>query len=68
MPTSRKMRAAVAKFDARVNQRGSEMETRAKKEDDKPAISPALMYFLMFVLFGSTIFGLLQTLGQGRQF
>jgi ABC-type Na+ efflux pump permease subunit len=69
MPTTRRQRAAQNKFESRVTKRGSEMEsTRGKKDEEKPAISPTLMYFLMFVMFGSTIFGLIQTLTSGRQF
>ena len=52
-----------------MTKRGTAIEgTRSKRDEDKPAISPTLMYFLMFVLFGSTIFGLIQTLTSGRQF
>ena len=69
MPTTRRQRLAQTQFESRVTKRGTEVESSsAKKEKEKPAISPMVMYFLMFVLFGSTVFGLIQTLTSGRQF
>jgi hypothetical protein len=63
MATTRRQRAAAAKLDARITKpKKAPMESRAAEKADKPAISPMVMYFLMFVLFGSTIFGLIQTL------
>ena len=67
MPTTRRQRMAQNQFESRVARRG-EPEAKGKKDEEKPAISPTLMYFLMFVLFGSTVFGLIQTLTSGRQF
>ena len=67
MATTRRQRAAAAKLDARISKpKKAPMESRVANKEDKPAISPMVMYFLMFVLFGSTIFGLIQTLQGPR--
>ena len=66
MATTRRQRAAAAKLDSRVTKRGTPMESKIADKADKPAISPTVMYFLMFVLFGSTIFGLIEQLRQPR--
>ena len=44
-----------------INKRGSVKKT-LKKEESKWPVSPTVIYFLIFILFGSLIFSLLDQL------
>ncbi len=71
-------KATMAKFDKRILDKSSpltknkgdrEAEAAANRSDDAaPRLNPLLVYFLIFVLFGSTVFGIIQTMQAGPVF
>ena len=57
------LKQRTAKFDAGINTRGqAKIDKKNKKDTSKPAISPTLVALLVFIICGSAIIGLLQTL------
>lgn len=64
MPKSHNQRNLSNKFARKVTKRGTKEEKEVEPAR-KPALSPYVLYFFMFILFGSTIFQLIQTLTSG---
>ena len=67
MPTTRAQRIASNKFGSRITQRGLKQEVSkdSGSGSKKAPLNPYVLYFLAFVLLGSTVFGLIQTLTGG---
>jgi hypothetical protein len=70
-------KATTAKFDKRILDKSTpltkskverEAEAASLSDDAAPRLNPLLVYFLIFVLFGSTVFGIIQTMQAGPVF
>jgi hypothetical protein len=53
------LRKKSEKYNAKIGTKSSSVE---KDEDNKPAISPTVVYFLLFLVVGSAVFQLVQSL------
>lgn len=65
MTQSQKMKIASKKADEKIHKRGLVPPTLKKKTDDFP-VGPVVLAFFIFVVCGSVIFQLLQSIRQGR--
>ena len=57
---------AEQKVSEKITKRGLVSSEKKDKQENKPAVSPTMMGFLMFVLFGSSLIGLWSTLTSSR--
>ncbi|GMI59504.1 hypothetical protein ScalyP_jg8122 [Parmales sp. scaly parma] len=65
MATSRRTRLASEKYTKNIDKRGQAAKNKKLEKDDTPPVSKPVMFFLIFVVIGSSIFGMISMVKKG---
>ena len=64
MPAPRQTRLRSNKFDANITRKGLVNKDKSNSASSRPTMGPAVLAFLLFVVVGSTFFGIIQQMSN----